>query len=203
MASQEGLDLVSASILHRKGIPSRREGTIYRLSELRGLRVRRRDSGEEAGRCRDLVAIVSGDDLLVRLLVVRGAGEDASNLLPWEYVAHIEANGIQVDALARSKRVPVPSELPMRMGRDLLRRRIVDRDGKRVGTVRDVRFAIAGSELVVLELDLSLAAAIARRVGLELRESHLVRWRDVETQSLAFRPRPLRLRVTSADLTPR
>jgi uncharacterized protein YrrD len=185
---------MAASGFHPRDATSPRAGPVYRFSVLRGMPVRSRDSGETTGKCRDLVVSLSGDDLVVRLLAVRGIREEATWLLPWENVAHIDAKSIYIESARHAKASSDRAELPLRVGRDLVRRKIIDRVGERAGTVRDLLFVMDREQLVLLDLDLSFIASIARRVGLQLRKRHLVPWHEVEPQSVGSRPQPLRLR---------
>ncbi len=179
-----------------------REGRVYRFSELRGLRVCRRSSGETVGRSRDLVMTLVGDELVTRLLVIRSTGELATWLVPWEAIACIGTRSIEVDVMGRARVFPAsPSGLPVRIGRDVLRRRIVDRDGGRVGMVHDARLVMERRELALLDLDVSVFAAIAGllRVHPRMCPHRLVPWSAVEPGSVGIRPQPLCLRPGRAQ----
>jgi sporulation protein YlmC with PRC-barrel domain len=179
------------------------EERIYRFSELRGLRVRW-SSGDVVGRSCDLLMTLVGDDLVTRLLVIRSRREFETHLLPWAAVVRITSGSIEADVTSRATVVPTASYsgLPVRIGRDVLRRKIVDREGGRVGVVHDARFVMQGRELALLDLDISVIAGIAGllRLRSRMRPGRPVPWSTIDPQSVGYRRGPLLLRATRVDL---
>lgn len=172
----------------------------YRFSDLRGLPVLAYDSGEALGRLWDLVMVESEADLAIRLLVIRSTG-GGTTLIPWEGPPLLDERSFRVRATGTMGAYR-GTGVPVRLRRDLLRRSIVDREGRRVGTVRDVRFAVSGYRFLLLDLDVSVLAAVGRalRAPLATGLSNFVPWRDVVTDGAWGGRQPLRLRVSRMDL---
>jgi hypothetical protein len=83
---------------------------------------------------RDLVMVDDGSGVVAGALVIRNPGGNANRLLPWDHVASVDERAVLVDQ-PRSPRdsTAVDLSLIVRIHRDLLGRRIVDRDGSGSG----------------------------------------------------------------------
>jgi sporulation protein YlmC with PRC-barrel domain len=172
----------------------------YRLSDLRGLPVHEPGSRETIGRLEDLVMVESGGALAARLLVLRSSGE-RTRLVPWEGTSLLDQRSIQLGASPRTG-THQGDGVPLRLRRDVLGRTILDREGGRLGKVRDIRLTVDGSRFVVLDLDISTFAALARRVRIQFRtrRTRFIPWHGVVPDSIRGGRQPLRLRVSTMDI---
>ncbi len=183
------------------GAGANRWSRAYSFTELCRMRVLSSDSSEFLGHVRDVVLVQQGD-AIAKLLAVRKPREGSSFLLPWACVTRVEAESIVVQAAGTLATLESGTGLPFTVRRDLLGRRVVDRESIPVGRIQDVVFVLDERGLAADELVVSQSLALARLAKFRLapRRAHLVSWTDVEPHFLESRHLRVVLRVSRVQL---
>lgn len=158
------------------------------LSPALGLPVRDSD-GARIGRLADLTVIVGAEQPRVRRLLVR-ASRSTGYLVAWDQVDRFGPHGLTlrpgVDLLGTRLSRPGLDAHELLLARDVMDTQVVDLRGRRLARVSEVLLQEDGADLVVIAVDLGMAALL-RRIGPRLLARAgpvvAVAWRDLHLTS--------------------
>lgn len=161
--------------------------------------------GKIIGKCKDCITSARRSYPIINAIVIRGPHKKDINI-PWRYINNA-GNKISLKTEFENIEEYSPSEMDIKLVKDVFDKQIVDVDGKKIRRINDLQVSPVDGHYRLIGVDISFKGAL-RRLGLEkiahslkinLQEDY-IDWKDIDVSTSRANVFNLKLNVPEYSL---